>query len=116
MKTKVIVRRQGKASQQGAQQKQQPQAKPKEPAAKSPSKGSSFALVFGGKKVVLQARTGTIYEGTFKEYRDGAFWMEDVVIKGQNFEARVEHLAVDRTIFAHLHTLPVELKEKSKEE
>ena len=115
MKTKVIVRRQGKASQQGAQQKQQPQAKPKEPA-KSPSKGSSFALVFGGKKVVLQARTGTIYEGIFKEYRDGAFWMEDVLIKGQNFEARVEHLAVDRTIFAHLHTLPIELKEKSKEE
>jgi len=104
MKPKVVIKKQGKT--------QQPSAPAKKPEPQPKGKGTSFVQVFGGKKVVLQARTGTIYEGTFKEYRDGAFWLEDVLIKGTNFEARVEQLAVDRAIFAHLHTFPTELKEK----
>lgn len=64
-----------------------------------------------GVQVVVQARTGTIYEGEVVGYKDGFVILKNAVIKGKKHLAKTKALLVDRNIITHLHAVPTELKE-----
>ncbi|GEM_PF-1745547 len=63
-----------------------------------------------GKKIVIQSRAGTRYEGLFEGYKDGFFWLKEVEIIGQKFRVKTALAAVDRGQTAHLHLEPTEVE------
>jgi len=69
-----------------------------------------------GKKVVIQSRAGTRYEGLFETYKDGFFWLKEAEIIGHTFRVKTPLAAVDRGQTAHLHLEPTEIEQLASEE
>ncbi len=63
-----------------------------------------------GKKIVIQSRAGTRYEGLFEAYKDGFFWLKEAEIVGHTFRVKTDLVAVDRGQTAHLHLEPKEVE------
>jgi len=77
---------------------------------------TSFFEQIKGKKVVIQSRAGTRYEGLFEAYKDGFFWLKEVEIVGQKFKVKTDLAAVDRGQTAHLHLEPSEIETLPEED
>ncbi|NPB08908.1 MAG: hypothetical protein GXO17_01015 [Thermodesulfobacteria bacterium] len=87
----------------------------KQPSASAAAQTTSFFEELKGKKIVIQSRAGTRYEGLFEAYKDGFFWLKDAEIVGHTFRVKTDLVAIDRGQTAHLHLEPKEVEKISED-
>ena len=92
--------------------KAEPKAKPTNAEEKKEVKTKKdLNSLLQGKRVVIQNKVGTRFEGEMMGYINGFFILKDAVVIGTKHMAKTELLVVDRNTISHLHLEPTEVTE-----
>jgi hypothetical protein len=65
------------------------------------------------REVVLQSKSGVLFEGVFKGFEQGKVFMEKATVRGKHTVARVPFLHVESGSWSHIHPVPASLEERS---
>jgi len=70
--------------------------------------------LFVNSRVVVVLRNGVIIEGIFKRSSEYEIFLNDAIVKGSKYIAKVDKIAISKAGINLVHSIPYELSEKTE--